>query len=52
MSERQATPASPSFVAWVRDALRVPLASNAEYFDRLNADIRSSAPVLCAPCRS
>ncbi len=41
----------PSFVAWVRAAFRDPLASNGDYFERLNDRIRSSAPVVCSACR-
>ena len=41
----------PSFVAWVRAALRDPLASNGDYFERLDDRVRSSAPVVCVACR-
>jgi hypothetical protein len=33
-----------ALVAWFRDLMKGPLASNGDYFDRLRASVESSAP--------
>ena len=50
MSSTERSTPKPSLVAWVRAALRDPLASNVGYFDNLSDRVRSSAPV-CPACR-
>jgi hypothetical protein len=33
-----------ALLAWFRDLMKGPLASNGDYFDRLRASVESSAP--------
>ncbi len=40
---------TPNPFEWLRAALLGPLASDGDYFERLNAHVRSSAPVS-RPC--
>ena len=49
MSAKDRVSGMPTFVAWLRNALRDPFTSDGDYFAHLDERIRSSAPV-CGAC--